>query len=163
MVKIISAKSPNEIETISKLAKEIWLEHYVPIIGEKQVEYMLDKFQSYDAISKTLSEGEKYYIVEEDGLPRGYFGIIEKGKKVYLDKIYILKDCRGKGLGREVLGFIENYATERNIRCIYLTVNKRNAHSIDAYKKYGFVTESAIISDIGGGFVMDDYQMYKYI
>ena len=43
--------NPDQIKAIVEMAKEIWTEHYTPIIGKDQVDYMLDKFQSNDAIS----------------------------------------------------------------------------------------------------------------
>lgn len=163
MVKIIAAKNPNELETIAKLAKEIWFEHYVPIIGAQQVEYMLAKYQSYDALSKALADGAKYYILEQDGLPVGYCGILERKNRIYLDKFYVLKIRRGKGVGKETISYLVNYAKEKNKNCIYLTVNKNNSDSILAYKRLGFVVENAVKTDIGNGFFMDDFQMYKYI
>ena len=44
---IRSAKEDNDIKTIVKLADEIWNQHYLPIIGKEQVDYMLGKNQSY--------------------------------------------------------------------------------------------------------------------
>ena len=40
-----------------------------------------------------------------------------------------------------------------------LAVNKRNAAAIAAYRKHGFEIVEAVVKDIGGGFVMDDYIM----
>lgn len=42
---------------------------------------------------------------------------------------------------------------------IQLTVNKHNINSINAYKKWGFKTIDSVVTDIGSGFVMDDYIM----
>lgn len=42
---------------------------------------------------------------------------------------------------------------------ITLTVNKNNLNSISIYKRMGFEIEGELITDIGGGFVMDDYLM----
>ena len=36
----------HQIEIVESLAREIWTEHYVAIIGIEQVDYMLDRFQS---------------------------------------------------------------------------------------------------------------------
>ena len=44
---------------------------------------------------------------------------------------------------------------------MYLTVNKYNEHAIDVYKHYGFKIVDSVVTDIGNGFVMDDYIMYK--
>ena len=44
---------------------------------------------------------------------------------------------------------------------VVLAVNKRNASAIAAYRKSGFEIREAVVKDIGGGFVMDDYIMEK--
>ncbi len=45
--------------------------------------------------------------------------------------------------------------------CTRLTVavNKNNRTAIAAYLKHGFRVADAVVKDIGGGFVMDDYLM----
>lgn len=47
----------------------------------------------------------------------------------------------------------------RNLNKIWLTVNKRNFRSIDVYKHFGFETVREEYTDIGAGYVMDDYIM----
>jgi hypothetical protein len=51
---ILKLESNDDIQQILKLAKPLWLEHYSSIIGEPQVLYMLDKFQSFSAIKSQL-------------------------------------------------------------------------------------------------------------
>jgi ribosomal protein S18 acetylase RimI-like enzyme len=46
-------------------------------------------------------------------------------------------------------------------RRLILSVNKRNARAIAAYQRNGFVIAESVVTDIGGGFVMDDYVMAK--
>ena len=38
------------LDKIAALANEIWHEHFVPIIGLEQVNYMVGRFQSYPAL-----------------------------------------------------------------------------------------------------------------
>jgi hypothetical protein len=40
-------------------------------------------------------------------------------------------------------------------------VNKYNSQPIAVYEKLGFRVVAAVVQDIGGGFVMDDYRMEK--
>ena len=42
-----------------------------------------------------------------------------------------------------------------------LAVNKHNFNAIAAYRKHGFIVREAVVKEIGGGFVMDDYIMEK--
>ena len=51
------------------------------------------------------------------------------------------------------------YAKERNLKRIYLSVNKHNTPSYEVYLHLGFKVIDAVVTDIGGGFVMDDYIM----
>jgi ribosomal protein S18 acetylase RimI-like enzyme len=51
-----------ESAVISALAGEIWREHYTPIIGAEQVEYMLAKFQSPEQICKDINENKYIYF-----------------------------------------------------------------------------------------------------
>ena len=44
-------------------------------------------------------------------------------------------------------------------RRLILAVNKHNANAIAAYRRWGFEVERALVTDIGAGFVMDDYLM----
>ena len=46
---------------------------------------------------------------------------------------------------------------------MYLTVNKHNDLGIRAYKAKGFETIDAVETDIGNGFIMDDYIMEKKV
>jgi diamine N-acetyltransferase len=159
---IFEVKNQNQIETVELLAKEIWVEHYTPIIGEKQVDYMLDKFQSKEAIANQISrEGFIYYLIQKNGQFIGYIGVQPKRKELFLSKIYIKNLERGKGYAKEAMQFLENLTKEKNLNKITLTVNKNNLNSIKAYRKFGFKNIGSIFQNIGNGFVMDDYKMEK--
>ncbi len=156
--------SKEDIAEIARLAREIWPGHYVPIIGQGQVDYMLEKFQSPGAIARQLTENYEYYLVFDDGRCVGYVAVVPSTEsKLLLSKIYIRKKLRGRGLGKETLGFVENICRQRGIKTLRLTVNKYNARSIAWYQRMGFVNAGPTVQDIGEGFVMDDFIMEKKI
>ena len=68
MIQINRATDSFQFRQISDLAAIIWAEHYTPIIGADQVIYMLDKFQSVDAIKKQILEGSEYYVLTHEGI-----------------------------------------------------------------------------------------------
>jgi hypothetical protein len=39
-----------QIVEVAPMAHEVWNEHYVPLIGQAQVDYMVAKFQSAEAM-----------------------------------------------------------------------------------------------------------------
>ena len=158
------AQTEADFVILEKLAKTIWTEHYTPIIGEVQVEYMLEKFQTAEAISKQINEdGYLYFIIDDNKKNCGYIAVQPKDDELFLSKIYVESSKRGKGYGKKAMQFIMNIAMDYELKKITLTVNKYNSNSIKAYKKMGFECIDSLVQDIGNGFVMDDYKMEKSI
>lgn len=150
-----------KISELCKLAKTIWSEHYLPIIGQAQVDYMLENFQSEKAVSEQIKDGYLYFLIKSDGENCGYLAIQPQGDKLFLSKFYIHSDFRGRGLGRKTFDFVVEFARKLNLPKIKLTVNKYNDNSVAVYKKLGLKIADSIVSDIGNGFVMDDY-VFEY-
>ena len=49
--------SDEQIKNTALLADQIWHQHFIGIIPEGQIDYMIEKFQSYRAIKAQLSDG----------------------------------------------------------------------------------------------------------
>ena len=149
---------------ISVLAGEIWREHYVPIIGIKQVEYMLNKYQSPKQIYEDICKNDFIYFTAEhdkDNKLVGYAACQPRIDHIYLSKIYVHKDNRGNGISRIFINEIESICKEHTLHKICLSVNKHNKDTIAIYNKMGFKTIDSIKVDIGDGFFMDDFVMEK--
>jgi len=78
-----------------------------------------------------------------------------------LHKLYLLPELHGRGLGSRLLEQVESEVRQIGAGRLILSVNKRNVKVIAAYQRNGFVIAQSIVTDIGGGFVMDDYVMAK--
>ncbi len=144
------------------LANSIWHEHYTPIIGSRQVTYMMDKFQKAEFMLQQSSlEQFQYYMVKLDDAPVGYMAYQIVKHKLFLSKLYLKKDSRGKGFSRSMLEFLDTKAKLAEANTVSLTVNKFNTGSIAAYQAMGFVIKEAVVIDIGAGFIMDDFRMEK--
>lgn len=152
------ATSDLKIHEIAALAEEIWHQHFTPIIGEAQVNYMVDKFQSYPALKAQIEqEGYEYYQIRSFHTLAGYVGIRPETDALFLSKLYIKKDCRGQHLATDVLNFLIQLCRERHLKKIWLTCNKHNDHTLAIYAHLGFTITDEQTADIGNGFVMDDY------
>lgn len=162
-IKIVKVSDDNLISVVETLAYSIWREHFTPIIGSSQVEYMLEKFQSKAAVLDQIeNQGYLYYLFEdENGRRIGYCAVVPLPEELFLSKLYIAAENRRRGFARRALEFIETLARDNGLSKITLTVNKNNTGPISAYKKLGFVIADSVVTDIGGGFVMDDYKMTK--
>lgn len=150
-----------EIQTVEKLANKIWNSHYVPIIGQNQVNYMLEKFQSFNAIKEQINNNYEYFLIFKNKKAVGYLCLVPDNlsKKIMISKIYINENNRGSGFGKQLIDFTINLAQNRKIKTIWLTVNKNNNNSINWYKKLNFKITEKVEMDIGNGYVMDDYVM----
>lgn len=146
-------------QEIERLADIIWREHYIPIIGLEQVEYMLDKFQSLPVIAKQVADGVEYHLIKKNSLFVGYVSFYQQEDALFLSKIYVLNQQRGKGVGKASMQLVFDKAVEYGFKTIRLTVNKYNSNTIAAYKKIGFKQVDSVVADIGGGYVMDDFVM----
>jgi ribosomal protein S18 acetylase RimI-like enzyme len=102
-----------------------------------------------------------YFLIHEGSTPVGYLAIQKRGQELFLSKVYLLREYRGLGTGKKAMDFIVGKAREFQCDRIALTVNKNNDLSIKAYEKMGFDNQGALVTDIGGGFVMDDYLMVR--
>ena len=157
MIKPVISKA--DIKLTTQLAHKIWNQHYEPIIGQDQVNYMVDKFQSESAITKQLEDGYLYFLIEHQSKPCGYLALVpnKSENKLMISKIYVDIDYRGLSLGTKLLEFTIKKAKTESFRTIWLTVNKYNTNSIKWYEKKGFRIKKEIVMDIGNGYVMDDY------
>ena len=158
-----SVKTEEQIALVAQIAEPIWYATYEPIIGADAVKYMIDKFQSVPAIDRQLKgEGYVYYLITVGEKAVGFIGLVpHKDGKMFLSKLYVQPEYRGQGIPRAAFCFISELCREEGLTEIYLTVNKRNTHAIEVYKHHGFYEIDAVVSDIGCGYVMDDYILQK--
>lgn len=151
-----------QVEQLAVLADEIWHEYFTCILSAEQIDYMVEKFQSAHAIGEQRADqGYVYYFICLDGTPGGFIGVCPEGDSLFLSKIYLKDKYRGKGIASQAFVFLEELCRSMGKKSIWLTVNKYNEHSIAVYEKKGFHTIRSQVTDIGKGFVMDDYVMEK--
>ena len=157
------AESDSQIKEIADLAEIIWHEHFTPIIGEAQVDYMVEKFQSYPALKEQLKSGYEYYQVYNGGNFCGYCGIHPEDGRLFLSKLYLEKQARGKHLATKAFTFLKELCAKRGLSSIWLTCNKHNDGSLNVYRHLGFETVDTQEADIGSGYIMDDYIMEYFL
>jgi GNAT superfamily N-acetyltransferase len=163
-VEFVPVTTPQQLDVIAGLAREIWYEYYVPLIGRPQVDYMVSRFQSSEAMAQQMREGYEYFTTELNGRSIGYCAVQAQAAEgsLFLSKLYLLRDARGAGTGRVCMEFIEQLARRRGLNLLWLTVNKGNP-AVKAYERLGFRIAADLVMDIGGGYVMDDFRMEKQL
>lgn len=152
----LSAEQDAAVREMSAVATAIVREHYDPILGTAQNDYMLEKFQSPAAVAGQLAHGYRYYFVRENGAAIGFFAFYPRGEALYLSKLYLQKTSRGKGYSRRIIDYLKETARAEGLTAIELNVNKYNP-SVDVYEALGFQRLRSEKIDIGSGYYMDDY------
>ena len=147
------------IRETAEFAQNVFIDYYTDLIGIKQSVYMAEKFLSQDVIRKLIDEGAVFTLVKEGDQILGFYECQKEENRMFLSKLYVDKHYRGKGIGRFMFDDLLNYTRDNNLSRIYLTVNKGNTPSFNIYRHLGFEVIDAVETDIGQGYIMDDYIM----
>ena len=163
MTLAIAPLADGEVEALCDLAHVVWRHHYPPIIGTAQTEYMLAQRYVPALVREELAEGIWWDTLAEDGALLAFASSFpwHPPGAVKLDKLYVHPERQRMGYGGALLEHTCERASRLGHSKVLLAVNKRNVNAINAYRKHGFEIAEAVVNDIGGGFVMDDYIMEK--
>lgn len=161
-MEVVPVVTHHAITELACVAKEIWYEYWPNRMGEKQTEYMVNRFQSSAAIQKAITEeGYLYAFLKDDEETVGYLGIRPEPetKKLFVSKVYLFEFARGKGYGKQAIEFCKTFCHHNGLKSLYLSVNKDNEQAIRSYEKSGFKIVDESYAPIGDGFFIDDYTM----
>ncbi|MDR1712612.1 MAG: GNAT family N-acetyltransferase [Coriobacteriales bacterium] len=91
----------------------------------------------------------------------GYFGIQLRTDtdELHLSKLYVSLESRGTGAGSFAIQTCRELARAAGLSRVTLTCNKYNTNTLAFYKQRGFTITDDVVTDIGNGYVMDDYIM----
>ncbi len=151
-------ETPEDIKVTAQMAVEVWNDSFVDMIGQAQVDYMLDLYQSEKAMTEQIASGYEYYHFTLGETVIGYFAIREEDDNtLFLSKLYLKNDYQGNGYARQAFEYIKEIGKKNGNTLIWLTTNKRNFKAITVYNKFGMRIIRSQETDIGNDFIMDDY------
>jgi GNAT superfamily N-acetyltransferase len=96
---------------------------------------------------EALATGEplaRGWLLEWNGRAVGYavltlgYSIEDGGRDGLLDDLYLAPEARGRGLGRQVMIFLEGEARRLGIRALHLEVGRENVRANRLYEAAGF-------------------------
>lgn len=152
----------SDADEIGRLARRIWLVCYRNIISTEQIDYMLDqRFGSERLVEAMENVAITYWAVELQDELVGY-GSLEQRRgegRAKIQQVYLLPSAQGMGMGRRLLGGMLSHVREQGGVEAWLTVNRKNRAAIEFYRRQGFMIVKELVTDIGRGFVMDDFVM----
>ncbi|MBT9568852.1 MAG: GNAT family N-acetyltransferase [Thiobacillus sp.] len=156
----IERLTPEAVDAVSVLARDIWQLTYPPLISQAQIDAMLDARYASDVIRTQLDDATHAWWVARAGPTLiGFAHAFMTPPDCKLDKLYVHPRCQRRGIGRQLFTAICQWSQQGGAKRIWLQVNRGNAQAIGAYQRYGFRIRESRVFDIGNGFVMDDHVM----
>ncbi|WP_129716770.1 GNAT family N-acetyltransferase [Pedobacter sp. SYP-B3415] len=153
----------SDIETIRKIAQITWQPTYVPIIGQPQVDYMLEKMYNPGELQRQFMAGHTFLLAEKPEQVCGFAGFSVSNAKEHLfklHKLYVLPEANGLGIGKLLISEVTDQVRKLGGKRLELNVNRLNK-AYDFYLRAGFVVRETVDLDIGEGYFMNDYIMEK--
>lgn len=157
----INLLSKNEMVVVREIAQITWPITYREILSSEQLDYMFEWMYNLETLQNQVEEGQLFYVLKENGKPLGFIGIelfSSKKNDLKIQKIYVLPDAQGKGVGKKLIEKAIEIAQEKGIEQVILNVNRFNK-AVSFYQKLDFKITSEVNIDIGKGYLMEDYIM----
>ena len=157
-LEMIRVLEPEHIAELANFASEIFREYFSQLHTPDKVEYLCKYLLSTEVLIKAIAdEGYEYYFVDHDGEHVGFIGVCPHEDHLFLSKLYLKKEARGRGWGREEFEFVKDLARYYGLDTIRLTCARDNVASLDRYDHMGFKKVGKVDSDVGDGLQMKDY------
>ena len=122
---------------------------------------MLGRGYALPALRRDLRGGSRYFLLQAGSHPVGFLAWSPRDGEAFLDKLYLEPVWQGLGLGQAMLAEVIAQARHAGLGGVALRVNRHNLPAIRAYRRAGFEIRATDCKPIGGGFVMDDYLMWR--
>lgn len=157
----ISIAQKSQLFIIKELAYIIWPVAYGEILSKEQLDYMLDLIYTIESLEKQVDKKHVFLLVEDDNQFIGFASYelnFENSNKTKIQKLYVLPEIQGKGIGKNLINYIKQIAIDNKNSGLILNVNRFNKAK-EFYLNYGFEITKEIKIDIGNNYIMDDYIM----
>jgi RimJ/RimL family protein N-acetyltransferase len=149
--------SKEALPVVQDMARDIWNAHYIHIISQEQIDYMLKLMYDVKSLEyQIIHHNQSFFFIQYQQVNVGFIAISQTDQELFIHKWYIYPSYSRKGIGTQIFNLLTKTFTPKTIR---LTVNRLNFKSINFYFKCGFKMESIADFDIGNGFVMNDFVM----
>lgn len=156
MISVRKAKY-EDVKILKKLADELVPSSFKGVLNTTQIDHMLDKFYTQEALQDALESGKEYFIANKDGEDLGVVSIIKHGPNLFLmQKIYVSEKALGKGIGSALFNEVKQYVKQQQSSCtIELPINQHNP-GLPFYVKHGMKKVRDAGIDMGDFFINEE-------
>lgn len=161
----------NELDDLEYICKETFMETFENENSKEDMSTFLEKSYSKEVLKKELNDKDSNtYIYYENEEALGYLKINKPEAQteqfdnncLEIQRIYILKKAKGKGIGSKFMELAENFARDNKLDYVWLGVWEFNYSAQEFYKNKGYEEFSSHIFILGKD-KQKDLLMKKYI
>ena len=147
-----------EIEQLQKIAKQTFFETFAESNTQDNMQiYLTEGFTTEKLTSELTNQNSEFYFAEAKKEIIGYLKInfgaaqteLKDTKTLEIERIYVLKEFHGKGVGQLLYDKAIKIAKQKNVDYVWLGVWEENQRAIHFYKKNGFVAFDKHIFKLG--------------
>ncbi|CAH1000642.1 hypothetical protein LEM8419_01776 [Neolewinella maritima] len=168
--------TPADLPAIERIARLTWPETFKGILSTDQIAYMLDRMYRPAALTAQLAQGHVFdLLLDADRTTDDYSG--QTGMRyrpvgyvsheldyapgiTKIHKLYLLPGAQGQGFGRLLIDHVARAARRAGQQHLRLDVNYQNS-AVDFYSYLGFAKIGRFDTDIGEGYLMEDWRMER--
>lgn len=140
-----------DLNYIQDLSEEVLPNAFHGVLTTEQIDYMLDRLYSQEALHAELNDvKKKVYVASIDGHDAAYACIIKQGPDLFfLPKIYVDNREQNKGIGSALFKYMLNELkkTHPTPLTIEVKVNRHN-RARSFYQKLGFTLVREVDTDL---------------
>lgn len=138
----------DSLSQLKKLAYQTFDESFRPMNTEETIDtYLSETFTERKLSLELMTNGSEFYFIYSDEELAGYLKInyapaqtdINDPNSVEIERIYVKKDFKGKGLGKQLMSFAEELAVKAGKKYLWLGVWERNRDAIEFYKHINYI------------------------
>ena len=128
----------SEINQLQSLSRETFVQTFAEFNTAEDMESYLSTNLSIETLSAEIEqEGSEFYVWKENELSMGYIKL-NYTDTLEIERLYILSEHQGKGLGKKLMQFAFDKARELNFHQVWLGVWEHNHKAIAFYESLGF-------------------------
>jgi len=126
----IKKANESDVPVIIDLAKATWEPTYQGILSKAQIDFMFNEMYAPTALKNQIANlGHTFLILYIQNKPAGYASYSPKAEDITvykLQKLYLLPELHGRGLGRVLINAVEDKVREEGGKTLELNVNRYN-------------------------------------
>lgn len=135
----------SQLDLLFEIAIQSYSDTYQYLWSDKGLSYLEEFYKKADFKKELLASDIFYFLIYDADKAIGYFKLknneiapYPQAKCTEIDKLYLLKEYSGKGIGKIIMEFIISLCKKKNRSILWLKTMETSSAKY-FYAKYGFI------------------------